>query len=54
MIYCYFTENTSMDFRKVIHENVEKKAFISEQTDLDILKFKEVLFCTYCKGVFCL
>ena len=48
-----------MDFRKVIPENVEKKAFISEQTYLymritDILKFKKVLFCAYCKGVFCL
>ena len=24
-IYCYFSENTSMDFQKVIYENVKKK-----------------------------
>ena len=24
-IYCYFTESTSMDFWKVIYENIEKK-----------------------------
>ena len=47
-----------MDFRKVIYENVEK-TFISQQTFLSIrvtgiLKFYEVLFCTYCKGLFCL
>ena len=34
-----------------------KKTFISQQTYLyiqvtDILKFYEVLFCTYCKGLF--
>ena len=51
-------EKTSMDSGKVIYENVEKK-FISQQTYLhmwvtDILKFYEVLFCTYCKGLFCL
>ena len=44
-----------MDFWKVIHENVGKrKTFTSQQTYLyipvtDILKFYEVLFCTYCK-----
>ena len=48
-----------MDFRKVIYENVEKKTFISQQAYLyirvtGILKFYEVLFCTYCKGFFCL
>ena len=32
-----------MDFQKVIYEIVEKK-----------LKFYEVLFCTYCKGLFSL
>ena len=37
-----------MDFRKVIHENVEKKYFTN------IFKFYEVLFCTYCKGLLCL
>ena len=47
-----------MDFLNVIDENV-KKAFISQQAYLylqvtDILKFSEVLFCTYCKGLFCL
>ena len=52
-------ENTSMDFLKVIYENVEKNPFISQQTYLylpvtDISKFSEVLFCTYCKGLFCL
>ena len=36
-----------------------KKTFILQQTHLyiqatDILKFYEVLFCTYCKGLFCL
>ena len=48
-----------MDFRKVIYENVEKNPFISQHTYLyvgvtAILKFYEVLFCTYCKGLFCL
>ena len=48
-----------MDFLEMIYENVEKKTFISQQTYLylrvtDILKFYEVLFCTYCKGLFCL
>ena len=49
-----------MDFQKVIYENVEKKkTFISKQTYLeiwvtDILKFYEVLFCTYFKGLLCL
>ena len=51
-------ENTSTDFLKVIYKNVKKK-FISQQVYLylqvtDILKFYEVLFCTYCKGLFCL
>ena len=48
-----------MDFQKVIYENVEKKnihfiANISIYTVTDILKFYEVLFCTYCQGLFCL
>ena len=48
-----------MDSWKVIYGNVEKKTFISQQTYLyiqvtDILKFYEVLFCTYRKGLFCL
>ena len=47
-----------MDFLEVIYENVEKKTFISQQAYLclrvtDILKFYEVLSCTYCKGLFC-
>ena len=47
-----------MDFWKVIYENVKKKPFISQHTHqyvlvTDILKFYEVLFCTYCKGLFC-
>ena len=50
-------ENTSNDFQKMIYENVEKKTFLLQQTYLyiqatDILKFYEVLFCTYCKGFF--
>ena len=50
--------NTSMDFRKLVYENVEqKKIFISQQTYLyiwvtDILKCCEVLFCTYYEGFF--
>ena len=46
-------ENTSMDFQKMIHENINlKETFIAQQTYLyiqvaDILKFYEVLFCTY-------
>ena len=52
-------ENTSIKFLKVIYENAEKKTFISQQAYLylwvtEILKFSEVLFCTYCKGLFCL
>ena len=48
-----------MDFRVVIYENVKKTAFILQQTYLyirvtNILKFYEVLFCTYCKGLLCL
>ena len=48
-----------MDFRKVIYENVKKKTFSSQPTYLyiwvtDILKFYEVLFCAYCKGLLCL
>ena len=47
-----------MDFWKVIYKNVKKKN-ISQQTYLylqvtDILKFYEVLFCTYFKRFFCL
>ena len=56
---CYFTETNSMDSQKVIYKNVEKSPFISQQTYLytrvtNILKFYAVLFCTYCKGLFCL
>ena len=48
-----------MDFWKVIYENVGKETFISQQTYLcirvtAILKFYEVLFCRYCKDLFCL
>ena len=49
-----------MDFQRVIYEIVEKKTtFISQQAHLymrvtDILKFYEVLFCTYCKGLLCI
>ena len=48
-----------MDFRKVIYENVGKETFIAQQTYLcirvtGILKFYEVLFCRYCKDLFCL
>ena len=49
-------ENT-LDFLKVIYENVKKKTFISQQAYLflrvtGILKFSDILFCTYCKGFF--
>ena len=52
-------ENPSVDFQKVTYENVEKKMFILQQTHLciwvtDILKFYELLFCTYCEDLFCL
>ena len=52
-------EDTMMDLRKVIYENVEKKTLILQQTCLyirvtDILKLYKVLFCTYCEGFFCL
>ena len=59
-IYCYFTENTFGDFQKLILKtSKKKKKTISQQTYLyiqviDILKFYAVLFCTYCKGLFCL
>ena len=48
-----------MDFRKVIYENVEKKNihFITNiylYTVTAIFKFYEVLFCAYCKRLFCL
>ena len=48
-----------MDFQKVIYKNVAKKTFISKQTYMyiratEILRFYEVLFCTYCNGLFCL
>ena len=45
-----------LDFWNVIYENVEKKTSISQQAYLYIrvLKFYEVLFCTYCKGLLCL
>ena len=55
-IYCYFTENTSMDFRKVIYENIEKNIHFATNifiyTFTDIFKFCEVSFCTYYKGLF--
>ena len=50
-INCCFTENTFIDFWRVIYENVEKNPFISQ--DKYLHKFYEVLFCTYCKGLFC-
>ena len=48
-----------MDFEKVIYENVLKKKKHFTTTYLytlvkEILKFYEVLFCTYCKDLFCL
>ena len=47
-----------MDFWYVIYETLRKKN-IHFTTDLyiqvtDILKFYEVFFGTYCKGLFCL
>ena len=60
-------ENTSIGFQKKIRRKVKKpnkknnnkKTLISQQTYLfmwvtDILKFYEVLFCSYCKDLFCL
>ena len=50
-------QSISPKFAKVIYENVEeKKTFISQQTYLyievtEILKFYEVLFRAYCKGL---
>ena len=45
-----------MDSRKVIYENVEKKHSFHNRHlykwVTDILKFCEVLFCTYYKGLF--
>ena len=48
-------EDAMVDVWKLIYENVQKK-IISQQTYLYIrvLKFFEVLFYTYCKGLFCL
>ena len=48
-----------MDFLKKIYENVKKKKNISHKAYLylrvtDILKISQVLFCTYCQGLFCL
>ena len=47
-----------MGFWRVTYENVEKKHFITNISIyiymvIDNLKFDEVLFCTYCKGLFC-
>ena len=57
-IYCYFMESISMDFGKVIYENIEKKHSFHNKTHLylwsDILKFYEVLFCAYYKQPLCL
>ena len=52
-------ENTSLDFRKEIFENFEKKTHSFHNKHLyiwatAILKFYEVLFYIYCKGLFCL
>ena len=50
-----------MDFRRVIYENTkqQKKKYSLHNKHLYIrvtviLKFHEVLFCTYCKGLLCL
>ena len=47
-----------MGFRKVIYENVKKKnSFQNKYIYIfvtDILKFYDVLFCTFCKGLLCL
>ena len=42
-----------MDFQKIIYKNVNKKKKITANVSTyiwvtDILKFYEVLFCTYC------
>ena len=47
-----------MGFWRVTSENVEKKHFITNiyiyiYIVIDNLQFYEVLFCTYCKGLFC-
>ena len=48
--------NTSMDFQKLIYENVEKKNILQQAClyiwVTDILNCYEILFCTYCKGMF--
>ena len=55
---CYFMESSSMDFQKVNYKNVKKNNHFITGIPIsmvtDILKFYEVLFCTYCNGLFCL
>ena len=46
-------------FMKMSKKKKKRRTFISQQMYLyiwvtDILKFYEVLFCAYCKGLFCL
>ena len=48
-----------MNFQKVIYQNVKKNFFFQNKHTYiygvtDILKFYEVLFFTYCIGLFCL
>ena len=49
-----------MDFQKVICENFKKTIHFTINILIytgwvtDILKFYEVLFCTYCEGLLCL
>ena len=59
LIMLLFYREHFYGFRKVIYENVEQKPFFSQQKNLyilvtEILKSYEVLFCTCCKGLFCL
>ena len=53
---CTRLREQHVDFWKVIYENVEKKfhKHIYIIWVAEILKFYEVLFCTYRKGLFCL
>ena len=53
----FFKEKTLCIFCKVIYESIEKNIYFTTyfyKWVTNILKFYEVLFCTYCKGLLCL
>ena len=60
--FYWFSEKDSSKSKKTQQKKQQqknKKTLISQQTYLfmwvtDILKFYEVLFCSYCKDLFCL